>query len=362
VFYLSRPIDAVVHAAQHPGTVRNRRRFGAVVSLVVAAMSAGCIQSPSTEPSPSTRAAPSLSSAPSAEPSTAAGCDDSAHAAGTLTFRLEHFTETGRQWVISLYDDGRLITPTAEPHMYSGEGWMVVRRLTDAGAAELVGEVEASGLVEYSASYQPVALPGVEPPGRGGSGYAITLARPSGTVEVGWTSMFGDDDLYYEPSPEREQLDALATHLVEFEEWLSEDAWAVADPCPYQPQAARVMILNPQEWGGSLDDLPADIADVPWPPGGDILEWGEPFDQEGTDPGTDARCGTLEREEAQALVTQLVDAGADLQSTTEDLDETPAVELWLGHREQDSVIYLWLRPLLPDESGCTDATLHPFGV
>jgi hypothetical protein len=239
---------------------------------------------------------------------------------------------------------------------------MVVRRLTDAGAAELVGEVEASGLVEDSASYQPIPLTGVEPPGRGGSGYAITLARPSGTATVSWTSMFGDDALYYEPSPEREQLDALAAHFVEFEEWLPEGAWAMADPCPYQPQAARVMVLNPQEWGGSLDDLPADIADVPWPPGGDILEWGEPFDQPGTDPGTDARCGTLEREEAQALVTQLVDAGADLFSTTEDLDETPAVELWLGHREQDSVIYLWLRPLLPDESGCTDATLHPFGV
>jgi hypothetical protein len=239
---------------------------------------------------------------------------------------------------------------------------MVVRRLTDAGAAELVGEVEASGLVEESASYRPIPLPGVEPPGRGGSGYAITLARPSGTAEVGWTSLFGDDALYYEPSPEREQLDALAAHLVEFEEWLPEAAWAVSDPCQYLPQAARVMILNPQEWGGSLDDLPADIADVPWPPGGDILSWGEPFDQPGTSPGPDARCGTLARDDAQSLVDELVAAGAELRSISNDLDDGPSVELQLGHREEASVIYLWLRPLLPDESGCTDATLHPFGV
>jgi hypothetical protein len=57
-----------------------------------------------------------------------------------------------------------------------------------------------------------------------------------------------------------------------------------------------------------------------------------------------------------------VAAGAELRSISNDLDDGPSVELQLGHREEASVIYLWLRPLLPDESGCTDATLHPFGV
>jgi hypothetical protein len=174
--------------------------------------------------------------------------------------------------------------------------------------------------------------------------------------------MFGDDELYYEPSPEREQLDELARHLVALDEWLPNAAWAVAEPCPYQAQVARVMVVNPQEWGGSLEDLPADIADVPWPPGGDILAWAEPFDQPFTDPGTDGRCGTLSRDEAQALVTELVDAGAELRSIAEALGAGPAVELWLGYREQTSVVMVWLRPLLPDESGCVDATLHPFGI
>jgi hypothetical protein len=329
------------------------------IIVIAAALTVACQPSGTTQPSPSASLAPI--SSPSASEAVFDCEAESTHESGTLALRLEHHTDIGRDWVISIYQDGRILTPGLTPYELSGESWMLVRRLTSAGVESLVSEVVASGLFETSASYPPVPLPGVEPPGHGVSGFTIGLGGEDPVV-VTWTSVFPDEETYYQPSPEREILDELGAHLVDMDTWLSDDAWASREPCPYRATTFRVIVANPEPWGGSLDDLPADIADVEWPPGGDIWAWADPFDEAGSDPEIDGRCGILARSEAQSLVTDLAEAGAEVSGNVDDLDIAPYVQLRLGDRAETSFVDITVRPLLPDESSCEGASLAPFGI
>lgn len=312
---------------------------------------------------------PSLTAGPSAlasaepsstaEPTPAIGCE-SAHESGTLALRIEAIGETGRTWVISIYDDGRVLTPGTTPPEISDEEWMVVRFLTEAGVETLVSEVVDTGLFETSAQYPLVPLPGVEPPGRGASGYSVTVARRSVQVVVGWTSVFADDATYYEPSPEREALDALAAHLVDFAAWLPTEAWASTEQCDYQAQRFLVFV-EAQAWGGSLDELPVDIADIDWPLGGEILAWGEEIDVSSAFPGYVLRCGEVSRDDAATLGDSLR-AARDEPYLNGGLDTAGYVELRLGDRAETRVVSVYIEPLMPDESGCTDQVPNPFGI
>ena len=149
---------------------------------IVAVLLAGCQPSASGEPSPTASAAPSASAAPT-EPAVAV-CDASAHAEGVLVLRLEHIGELGRDWLISVYDDGRVLSAGPTAYEYADDAWLLVRRLTNDGMNQLVAKVVDTGLFESSASFHPVLLPGAQPPGHGGSGYTITVLRDSGYVDV----------------------------------------------------------------------------------------------------------------------------------------------------------------------------------
>ena len=310
--------------------------------------------SPTAVPSSVASASPS----PTSEPTFAIGCE-SAHQSGTLTLRLESIGELGRTWVISIYDDGRVLTPSTTPPEITDEAWMIVRFLTDAGVERLVGEVLDTGLFEASASYNPVLLPGAEHPGRGGSVYGITVARESGQIEVGWTPVFADDATYYEPSPERETLDALAANVVAFGSWLPAEEWASAEECTYEAQRFRIFV-EAQAWGGSLEDLPVDIADIDWPLGGEMLDWGEEIDMSSADPAYVLRCGEVSRDVAVTLADGLRAAGAEPYRDA-GLDTAAYVELRLGDREGTRVVLVYLEPLLPDESGCAGRPYPAYG-
>ena len=121
---------------------------------------------PSPSVSSSSSSAPSAAVTPIASPMFA-GCgplDESV----PLALRVEAISETGRWWVISVYEGGEILTPAPLPGQYDDGAWMVARRLTASGVEQLRGAVIESGLFDHSASYSPVSLPGVEPPGRGG--------------------------------------------------------------------------------------------------------------------------------------------------------------------------------------------------
>jgi hypothetical protein len=357
--------------------MRNRAMLVAIPLVVAAAILLGLaatkifpIARPTSTPTPSgPNASPSLEASEAASnastplPSSAAkytACSD-VDEASPLAVRVEHSTDTGRDWVISFYEDGHVLTPGLKEGDYSGDAsdgaWMLARRLTAAGVTRLRDEVMATRLFGSSGSYNPVPLPGVEPPGRGASGYIITVGSGADAVRVSWTSMYGDDELYYKPSPEREALDVLGARMMVFDTWLPADGWAERNPCTVQALRFRVY-LDAAPWGGLAAELPPDSADVPWPLGGEILSWGADVGyQPPNEPYHMERCGIAARADASHLVDALRAAGAFdpffTSSTT--LDSGPYVSLALGDRDANRIIQIYVQPLLSDDDRCTNA-------
>lgn len=354
--------------------MRNRATLVGIPVVIAAAILVGLAAgnivpfgSPSSSPtasiadaSPSVDASnvPSISPIPSPTPlplpvALYAACDDIDEAA-PLALRVEKFLDTGPEWVISVYEDGHVLTPGLTSGDFSDDGaWMVARRLTPAGIAQLLETVTATGLFGKSGSYGPVALPNVEPPGRGAPGYWITLGSGADAVTVSWTSMFPDDALYYEPSPEREALDGLGAHIIVFDTWLPADAWAERDPCTVQALRFRVVIFI-GAYGGVLADLPPDIADVPWPLGGDVLSWGaEVGHQQPGEPYLVDRCGIVARGDASHLVDELRGAGAVEPSAFSMTLDAGGIDFQLRDRAANRIVDVLIQPLLPDDSQCT---------
>jgi hypothetical protein len=312
--------------------------------------------------SPSIEASNAASNSPTSLPSLGAqyaACKDVDEAA-PLALRVEHSLDTGRDWVISVYEDGHVLTPGLRSGDYSGDAsdgaWMLARRLTPAGVTQLRDEVMATGLFGEGGSYNPVPLPGVEPPGRGASGYAITVGSGADAVLVSWTSMFGDDGLYYKASPEREALDVLGARMIVFDTWLPADGWAERNPCTVQPLRFRVYI-DAEPYGGLAADLPPDIADVPWPLGGGMLSWGADVGyQPPNEPYHLERCGIAIRADASHLVDALREAGAvDPFTFSTTLDAGPYISFALGDRAANRIIQISVQPLLSDDDRCTIA-------
>jgi hypothetical protein len=317
-------------------------------------------------PSPSVSAAPaSASTAPSPEmtPTSSpvfAVCgplDESV----PLALRVEAFSETGRWWVISMYQDGHVLTPAPLPGQYDDGAWMVARRLTSSGVEQLQTAVRGSGLFDHSASYNAISLPGVTGPEFGGGGYSITVGSGPDAVTVRWTALFPDDEKYFETSPERKALDPLAAHMLAFDSWLTDAAWADHDPCMVQALRFRIFI-DAQPNGGSLADLPPDIRDVPWPLGGDILSWGADIGhQPPGEPYHVIRCQIVARRDAFRLVEALRNAGAfDPFTFSTTLDASNYLKLQLGDRAANRIIGIQVQPVLPDDEQCTEAN-RPYG-
>jgi len=357
--------------------MRNRATLVGIPVVVAAAILVGLAAAnifpfarPTSTPTPSSPTAstavdaseaPSISPIPSPTPlpppvALYAACDDLDETA-PLALRVEKGTHTGREWLISVYEDGHVLTPGLTLGGSGAGAWMLARRLTPAGIAQLRETVTTTGLFIESGRYDPVALPNVEPPGRGIDGYGMTLGSGTDAVTVYWTSMFPDDALYYEPSPEREELDVLGARMIGFDAWLADAGWAERDPCTVQALRFRVFIFI-DAYGGVLADLPPDIADVPWPLDGEILSWGAdvgPPDE----PRLAVRCGIAARADASRLVDELRDAGVfDPFSTTLDAG---FIELQLGDRAANRILDLYVQPLLPDDDQCTYAN-WPSGI
>lgn len=300
----------------------------------------------SPSPSASTSAEPTQTGAPSTSSSPAPSADP---AVGRLVLRLEYYTKNSPGFrVVTVLEDGRIITGS----MDSGDANpFVERRLTAAGVQLIRDELDATGLTDTSANYPPVAKPGIEPPGRGGWGYALEVGLSGGgTAVIDWASVADDEDLYYEPSPEREALDALAARLSTLDVWLPANAWADANARPYAPARYRIYIYS-QEWGGSLDDLPVESATVSWPLDEAIDAFGDVMLDPAGEP-VEGRCGVVSAEEATAVMEALEAAGATLSDQT-------WITSSLGDRATGRVVFIILERIMPDETSCEGASI-PF--
>lgn len=287
------------------------------------------IPSPSSEPS--TSSAPSAvpeSSEPSAEPSAAA-----------LVVRLLGGGEAGRVHVVTVVDDGRVIT--SDESLDPPIEW----RLTADGVQLIRDEMDATGLdFTESATYMPVGAGGETPP-MGGAGPALEVGQPgAGTAVIAWVFFNDIDNLYdLQPQPEAEVLESLAARLSTLEDWLPASAWADQTGVPYEPEQYRVWVVSRALGGG---ELPVEHSTVSWPivDGTDVFgEVVASVAQETGDGDSQSRCREMSAEEAAPIVAALEAAGArPAEGAT-----FPGETFQLGNAVTGRIVDVTFEPILP---------------
>ncbi len=254
---------------------------------------------PSLSPEPSPSVAPSVTPR-SASPSAESSVEPSAAA---LVLELSGAGEAGPLHVITILDDGRVIS--TDPFHVSPP---TERRLTAEGIQLVRDELAATRLTETSANYLPVANPGEELV-YGGAGPVLHIGQARGDpIVVSWY-LFADTELdLAAPQPEAEALEALAARLTTLEDWLPASAWADATADAFVAERYFMSIgLQPRQPG---DDGYVEVSSVSWP-----LEEGFDVFGEPSDPPIDAvRYGCLGAADGRVVIEALESAGAGILS------------------------------------------------
>ncbi|MGZ8513146.1 MAG: SH3 domain-containing protein [Candidatus Limnocylindria bacterium] len=188
-----------------------------------------------------------------------------------------------------VFDDGRVVLRESRSGSY------VVRRLSPAGVAHVGDNVLGSPYLQHSAEYPPVLLPGAEPPGHGACSFTFTTGTDAEPVVITSTGWFGDQEesAFYEPSPERKALDAIARNLMAIDSVLGASMWESPGWLPFIAEDYMLWLepgVGPVWEGAPLID-PATLTL------GDLDTFGDPT-------GT-GRCGPLSREGAFELARAL---------------------------------------------------------
>ena len=241
--------------------------------------------------------------------------------------------------------DGMVIWRPVSTTFFAG---YLTRQLTDEGLAELRALVFDGGLLDADAAYELEPLPDAEPPGRGGFEHTFTVGEGSDQVVVTSVGWLGDEEeaTYYEPSPERRALDALANQLRDPESLLGEDAWE--GPATAYEADEYLLVLT------AYPDVPPygnpDVSAVPLPIDGPLDEYGESYSDTQSPP---ARCGVVTRQDATAIVNGLTELGVG-DANSVGLDRATAASLdWA---ERNGTVDLWLLPRLPGDYPDCDAS------
>ena len=302
--------------------------------------------SPSPMPSPSAEASASQTGLPSASLSPSTGPP------AALVFRLEvNYELGGRQHVVTVLDDGRIITT-------SGRNPAVERRLTVAGVQLLRDELNATGLTFLaSADYWPILRPGVEPPIYGYDAPDLEVGLPGGgTAMIRWVlapSTFRDS---FQPQPEAEALQAMLARLTSLDGWLPANAWDDATARPYAPQQYRILISS-TPWGGS--QFPVESSTVSWPLVDGIDAFGaavqtvvqEPPHSDGTAP---FRCRVVSAGDGAPLIEALESAGATFEGPS---PVFPGGSFDLGYRATSQLVSIGIEAILPHADASCGAEL-----
>jgi hypothetical protein len=167
--------------------------------------------------------------------------------------------------------------------------------------------------------------------------YIFTAGDGEDAVVVSSVEWLGDEEeeTYYQPSPEREELDALARAMRDPEAMLGADAWA--GPAEPYEGADYQLVLMPQR------DVPPygtlDVSELPIDFGGPLDEYGE----EAGDPRPPlTRCGVISRDEAEGIIETL--DGGDFGQVGLDRATTASLDWADGNGTVD----LFLLPRMPD--------------
>ena len=323
-----------------------------VIAVVAGTQLAGLIDQPNgTGESPSPSVAPTTGPSATVAPLATAVPEPSASPVGAgdeLLLRVQYggggptSPADMLPW-LSLMADGTLIwqPDVAEPAIPS----LVTRQLSPEGLDELRERIFDSGLFEQSADYQLEQRPDApEPLGRGVGVFHFTAASGDEEVVVRSVQWLGDEEeaTYYEPSPEREALDALARALRDPESMLGEDAWA-GPVGPYEGTEYHVVLqpMRDTPLSGNLD-----VSELPLQYDGPLDEYG----QEVGDPRSPlTRCWVIGRDEAAAIVDRMLQAEFGMVGMSE------ATVGSLDWADGNGIVDLFLVPRMPDGfPGCED--------
>ena len=217
-------------------------------------------------------------------------------------------------------------------------GSLVTRSLTPVGVAELRDRIFGSGLFEGSARHELERRPGTpEPPGHGVCVHTFTAGSADNAVVVDSVGWLGEkeESAYYQPAPQRQQLDELARALRDPESLVPEDAWV--GPRSSYVGADYQLVLEPTRDAPSFNTT--DISEIPLRHDGPLDEFGV----EGGDSGPPiTRCGVITREEATAIVEALTANGFGEVG----LDRATVGSLDWG--DGNGIVDLFLMPRMPD--------------
>ena len=240
--------------------------------------------------------------------------------------------------------DGRLVTKAVD-------GALVERKLSAEGVQRLRNEAIGSGLFVSDRQISLELAPAATPTQHALDSRTFRVWNGSRTVTVSSPVVAQADEMYFKPSRERTQLDALAARLRAPESWLPASAWAAPAPKPYVPDGFRV-VTSMEQVGGSQPD----VAAVDWPFNTPITDLGEPLAASSgviapVGPGTrPLRCATLDANDARAARDAFERAGASVADFPDG-----AFNTGLTWRAAGSGIVLFFQAVMPDQSSCTDA-------
>jgi hypothetical protein len=252
----------------------------------------------------------------------------------------DHWTST------SLVTDGRLTTP-------SNSGW-VVRILSPVGVERVRNEVLDTGL--FSESFDlPLELTSDAVECTDGIGLTfgaeIEIVTDGTPVAVSWERT-GLPKECFEPSAERDVLNALLERLTSLGKWLPVDAWEDQVPRPLEVDTFRLITVS-QPHRPDLGDVPG-TATVEWPLTDRLLTFGEPMAPPPFVPQYQLRCGVVTSQEREMVADALTDAGADVVDSTPSGFASIAV---LDDPNHDATVAIILEALPPDRGSCEDVNL-----
>jgi hypothetical protein len=346
-------VDTVLHETSSlPQQSRRGLRFsplfkiGAAVVVVALAIAVGFgagqlmpsgvgEATASASPSASPTLEPSASASPSAEPSATPSPAPTATPAAGGTDLLLAFTQacdvtpTVLLPTTTILQDGRVIWQENGPTAYQ---WRV-RQLSEAGLSAVRARIAATGLLDQDGDYRPELREGVtDPPGHGLC--LFTFDHPDGQTDVSVSSVswFGDEEeaAYYQPAPERRELDTFAQQLRSPETWLAPADWADAESVPYVADA--FLVLASPAFG---EETGPDLQDVDWPFEASPSSYGEEAGLGDPRP----RCAVASRDAVEAYVAGQVQPGGEPIDLT-----APATNLNLREGETWYTITLWSVP------------------
>lgn len=229
--------------------------------------------------------------------------------------------------IFSLYGDGRVITQGPQIAIYPEPALpnLRVSRLNEEGIQVVLQEAQEAGLLDGDKTYD-------EPASRiadaGTTVFTTTANGQTSTVSV-YALGASDEEISAEAREIREKLSAFVQDTQSLQTWLPESAFAEFDSA-YQIE--RLQLVSQPADRAPTDEREPDPQTKQWPLDTPLSRLGEPF----TLPAS--RCFVVE--------------GADLQTMLDALQDANRLTRW---RSEGNEYLLYVRPLLPDEEGCS----HP---